>query len=93
MQIAEDAGKMQVLSAPRNVCMNGVGYKQRQRKQLAAGAAFDKATPGRLMDLVAKGVIFLHQTTHSVFNRTDQMLDNGLQGDTPAIFGQVRPDR
>ena len=68
VQIAEDAGKMPVHNAPKNVCMNGVGDKQRQRKQLAAGAAFDRTTPGRLIDLVATGVMFLHQTSHSVFN-------------------------
>ena len=61
--------------------------------QLAAGAAFDRTTPGRLMNFVATGVIFLHQTTYSVFNRTDKMLDIGFQGDAPAIFGQVRPGR
>jgi superfamily II DNA/RNA helicase len=51
------------------------------------------ATPGRLLDTIASGIISLKQVTYFVLDEADRMLAMGFQEQLDMISKQIRPDR
>lgn len=51
------------------------------------------ATPGRLVQLLDRGLIFLQDVQVLVFDEVDQMLDPGFLSDAKRIVNECRPDR
>ncbi|MBE7637767.1 DEAD/DEAH box helicase [Sneathiella sp. P13V-1] len=74
------------------VVVGGVKPKQ-QIRALAAGVDILVATPGRLLDHVAAGVISLKQTNSVVLDEADQMLDLGFMPTIRKIMRQLPQQR
>lgn len=67
------------------VLYGGVGYG-RQRDQLRAGADIVVATPGRLLDHMARGAVRLDRVEFLVLDEADRMLDMGFLPDVKRIL-------
>lgn len=57
------------------------------------GAHVIAATPGRLLDLLASGLISLKKTTFLVVDEADMLLDMGFEEQLKALFSYMRPDK
>lgn len=64
-----------------------------QRKALEQGADIVIATPGRLISLLAMGVIKLDHLEHLVLDEADRMLDMGFYDDIVRIIKQLPSNR
>lgn len=64
-----------------------------QIKDLRAGAHIVTATPGRLKDLLDKGIADLSKLRFLILDEADQMLDMGFKDELDAILLAANPDR
>jgi len=64
-----------------------------QIRDLKAGAHIITATPGRLKDLLDKGIADLSGLRYLVLDEADQMLDMGFKDELDAILATVSPER
>lgn len=64
-----------------------------QIRTLKHGVQIIVATPGRLIDLMRRGVAQLDQVTNVVLDEADEMLNMGFADSINAIFEQVPEDR
>ena len=64
-----------------------------QVKALQRGADVVIATPGRLMDLMSQGVVFLDKVEMFVLDEADRMLDMGFLPDIKRIISKLPPNR
>jgi ATP-dependent RNA helicase RhlE len=64
-----------------------------QKKALEEGADIVIATPGRLISLLATGVIKLNHLQHLVLDEADRMLDMGFYDDIVKIINHLPKDR
>lgn len=65
----------------------------KQQLQLEKGTDILVATPGRLLDLIARNAISLSKVTYLVLDEADQMLDLGFIHDLRKISKMVPPGR
>jgi ATP-dependent RNA helicase RhlE len=65
----------------------------KQQLQLEKGTDILVATPGRLLDLIARNAISLSKVTYLVLDEADQMLDLGFIHDLRKISRMVPPKR
>ena len=70
----------------------GVGFTP-QLKVLRRGVDVAVACPGRLGDLVRRGVLILDEVEIVVVDEADRMADMGFLPEVRRILDQVRPDR
>jgi superfamily II DNA/RNA helicase len=61
----------------------------RQRRDLRAGAEIVVATPGRLIDLLGQGEVFLDEVAHVVVDEADRMADMGFLPQVDWILRRV----
>ena len=64
-----------------------------QIEALEKGAEVVVGTPGRLIDLMERGVLSLDHVTTVVLDEADEMLDLGFLPDVEKILARTRPDR
>jgi len=64
-----------------------------QVKALQKGADVVIATPGRLMDLMSQGVVYLDKVEMFVLDEADRMLDMGFLPDIKRIVAKLPPNR
>ena len=64
-----------------------------QIRELKAGAHIITATPGRLKDLLDRGIADLSGLRFLVLDEADQMLDMGFKDELDAILATANPDR
>ena len=64
-----------------------------QSRQLRKGAQIIVATPGRLIDLMKRGVAKLDAVCNVVLDEADEMLNMGFSESINAIFEGVPSDR
>jgi superfamily II DNA/RNA helicase len=88
--------ELRVLLAPRKKSVasfyGGVSFTP-QLKMLRRGVDVAVACPGRLGDLVRRGVMILDEVEIVVIDEADRMADMGFLPEVKAILDQVRPDR
>jgi ATP-dependent RNA helicase DeaD len=65
----------------------------RQLKALQRGVDVVVATPGRAMDLIARGALRLNEIEMVVLDEADEMLDMGFQEDIEGILGATPGER
>src|SRR5690606_19292718 len=64
-----------------------------QSEAIAAGAQIVVGTPGRLLDLVRRGVLHLETVTALVLDEADEMLDLGFLPDVEQLIEATSPQR
>ncbi len=64
-----------------------------QVKAIQRGAETVIATPGRLMDLMTQGAVYLDQVELFVLDEADRMLDMGFLPDIKRIISKLPPNR
>ena len=64
-----------------------------QVKALQKGAETVIATPGRLMDLMSQGVVYLDRVEMFVLDEADRMLDMGFLPDIQRIIAKLPPNK
>jgi ATP-dependent RNA helicase RhlE len=82
MQIHKNYGELNRVKTNRGVAVIGGANMRTQIADLRRGAAIVVATPGRLLDLVERGVVNLSMVEVLVLDEADRMLDMGF---LPAI--------
>ncbi len=91
-QTAENTAKFSKYTGlPFAVVFGGVSQFP-QVKALQKGAETVIATPGRLMDLMSQGVVFLDKVEMFVLDEADRMLDMGFLPDIKRIISKLPPN-
>ncbi|MGN0845766.1 MAG: DEAD/DEAH box helicase [Kiritimatiellia bacterium] len=92
-QTAENVAKYSKYTGlPFAVVFGGVSQFP-QVKALQRGAETVIATPGRLMDLMTQGVVFLDKVELFVLDEADRMLDMGFLPDIKRIISKLPPNK
>ena len=92
-QTAENVAKFSKYSGLKFAVVFGGVSQFPQVKALQKGADTVIATPGRLMDLMSQGVLFLDKVEMFVLDEADRMLDMGFLPDIQRIISQLPPNR
>ncbi|EZG87066.1 putative DEAD box ATP-dependent RNA helicase [Gregarina niphandrodes] len=75
----------------------GVAYggapRRGQLRSIRDGLDTMIACPGRLIDFVERGELFLNRVTYLVLDEADRMLDMGFEPQIRTIVKDIRPDR
>ena len=91
-QTAENTAKFSKYAGlPFAVVFGGVSQFP-QVKALQKGAETVIATPGRLMDLMSQGVVYLDKVEMFVLDEADRMLDMGFLPDIKRIISKLPPN-
>src|SRR5476651_373926 len=94
VQVAEEAGKLALFHrGVMGVPIYGGQSYERQYRALAAGAQIVIGTPGRVMDLMERGVLKLNALKLAILDETDRMLDMGFRDDIEHILKAVPEKR
>ena len=92
-QTAENVAKYSKYTGlPFAVVFGGVSQFP-QVKALQKGAETVIATPGRLIDLMTQGVVFLDKVELFVLDEADRMLDMGFLPDIKRIISKLPPNK
>lgn len=78
-QIHLDARRLTFTSGMRSVCVYGGNDIRNQLVELCVGCDVIVATPGRLNDLVDRGIVSLSGVNFLVLDEADRMLDMGFE--------------
>ncbi len=77
----------------RHTVIYGGIKPMRQIKALENGVDILTATPGRLLDLMSQGYIYLNHISHFILDEVDQMLDMGFIPDIRKVLAKLPADR
>lgn len=89
MQTAENTGKYAKYSKLPFACLIGGVSQFAQVKDVKKGAEIVIACPGRLIDLMTQGIIYLDQVECFVLDEADRMLDMGFLPDIKRIISKL----
>lgn len=90
-QICDDIRNLtQFLPQIRTVVVYGGQSMEHQKRELAKGAQILVATPGRLLDLMKRHYINLHNVSCAVLDEADKMLDMGFYKDVRRILDSLK---
>ena len=78
-QIHLEALKLSMGSTIRSVCLYGGADMKRQLLELSFGCDIIIATPGRLNDILSRGIISMSKVKYLAFDEGDRMLDMGFE--------------
>jgi len=96
-ELAMQVGSVfEALAAPKGVKV-GLVYGGRalgpQRDMLRRGIHAVVGTPGRVLDLLNQGALWLDKVRFFVLDEADEMLDRGFAPDVERILARTTPDR
>ena len=92
-QVAEELSTAAAKRTVRIVQVYGGRAYEPQIEDLERGAEVVVGTPGRLIDLMERGVLDLAHVTTVVLDEADEMLDLGFLPDVEKILARTRTDR
>ena len=92
-QVAEELSTAAAKRTVRIVQVYGGRAYEPQIEDLERGAEVVVGTPGRLIDLMDRGVLDLTHVTTVVLDEADEMLDLGFLPDVEKILARTRADR
>ena len=92
-QVAEELSMAAARRTVRIVQVYGGRAYEPQIEALQRGAEVVVGTPGRLIDLMDRGVLDLTHVTTVVLDEADEMLDLGFLPDVEKILARTRADR
>jgi ATP-dependent RNA helicase DeaD len=81
------------LNAGKVVAVYGGSSIQDQIRKIRKGATILVATPGRLVDLLRRKAVSLKQSSITVLDEADEMLNMGFQEDLEAIMAALPDER
>lgn len=90
---AQVGGELRLLGkfTPHGVMVAYGGTRVRKHaEELKAGPAIVVGTPGRVMDLMGRGMLKLSAVKFAVLDEVDRMLDIGFREDIRKILGHIR---
>jgi ATP-dependent RNA helicase DeaD len=93
VQVSEAIYQFKANPALRVVAIYGGQSIDRQISQLRRGVQIIVGTPGRILDLLSRGEIHLHQLRWFVLDEADEMLNMGFIPDVRKILAQVPSQR
>ena len=88
-QTDENFVKYAKYTKTRHACVFGGVNQFSQVKAIRRGAEVVIATPGRLIDLMTQGVVYLDQVSHFVLDEADRMLDMGFLPDIRRLISKL----
>lgn len=74
------------------IVFGGRGYGQ-QEDAIKRGAQIIVGTPGRILDHINRGTLFLDRVRYLVLDEADEMLDRGFAPDVQRILGRASKER
>jgi ATP-dependent RNA helicase DeaD len=92
-QVAEEARKLGGQQVVRIACCVGGREIRKQIDVLKRGVHIVVGTPGRVIDLINRGVLNLDQISIAVLDEADRMLDIGFRPDIEKILRRCPEDR
>ena len=92
-QIAEECKRLSYSSMCRSVCIVGGRPIRSQMNELEKGVHIAIGTPGRVIDLIERGVLRLEQLTVAILDEADRMLDIGFRPDIEKILRRCPTER
>lgn len=93
LQIFEDCQALTKFTKLHSVCvMGGTNYETQQQELERSFVDILIATPGRLIDLMQKGMVFLDRVEVLVLDEADRMLDMGFIPDIKRLVGRMPPN-
>ena len=93
LQIFEDCQALTKYTKLHSVCvMGGTTYDVQQQELERDFVDILVATPGRLIDLMQKGVVFLDRVEVLVLDEADRMLDMGFIPDIKRLVNRMPPN-
>ncbi len=93
-QVAAELDKLGEATSIRTSVIIGGESAQAQQKSMAQGGHLIVGTPGRVMDLHARGILSFNDIKFIVLDEVDRMLDIGFREDIRKILKSVpNPDR
>ena len=92
-QVAEELSTAAAKRTVRIVQVYGGRAYEPQIEDIERGAEVVVGTPGRLIDLMERGVLDLAHVTTVVLDEADEMLDLGFLPDVEKILARTRADR
>lgn len=92
-QVAEEARRLSVGHACKVACIVGGKSIKAQVDALRAGAQIIIGTPGRIIDLMMRGLLDLATLEFVVLDEADRMLDIGFRPDIEKILKRCPDDR
>ncbi|KAK1444321.1 ATP-dependent RNA helicase DBP3 [Babesia gibsoni] len=92
-QTYNEASRFMRVMNLRGAILYGGVPKTHQQQQMSGGVDIMVATPGRLLDCLASGIVRLDRVSYFVLDEADRMLDMGFEPQIRMISSQVRPDR
>src|SRR5579871_3087716 len=92
-QVAEEVRRLTVDRPCQTVCCVGGRPIRRQIDSLKSGAQVVIGTPGRVIDLIMRGVLKLDQLKIAVLDEADRMLDIGFRPDIEKILKRCPEER
>ncbi|KAB2907539.1 MAG: DEAD/DEAH box helicase [Ignavibacteriales bacterium] len=94
LQIADDiADYAKYIEGVKVAAVFGGASMERQIKAVKSGAQIVSATPGRLLDLINRGVINIMEVDTVVLDEADEMLNMGFRDDLVAILAETPEDK
>ncbi len=94
LQIADDLNAFaKYIPGMHIIPVYGGASIQGQIRELRHGVQIIVATPGRLIDLMERGVVHLDNVNNVVLDEADEMLNMGFSDSINAIFDKVPADR
>ncbi|MCQ2610519.1 MAG: DEAD/DEAH box helicase [Treponema sp.] len=79
-------------TVPHSVVVYGGASMGEQIRELKKGADIVTGTPGRVKDLIDRGVLDLSKIEYFILDEGDEMLDMGFIEDIEEIFGKANPE-
>ncbi len=93
IQITREIERLGKFTPIRPITLYGGQAVQLQAKKLQQGGQIIVGTPGRVLDMLARGLIHLNNVTYAVLDEVDRMLDIGFRDDIRRIFDQLPKGR
>jgi ATP-dependent RNA helicase DeaD len=91
--VAEEAKKLCPTHHIKTMAVYGGTRVVSQMKTIKAGIDLVVGTPGRVLDLIARGSLQLHGIKYAVLDEADRMLDIGFRPDIEKILRRVPKER
>ncbi len=91
IQITHEIEELGQFTPIRSISIYGGQAIGAQAKGLQKGAPIVVGTPGRIMDMVQRGLLHFRNIRFAVLDEVDRMLDIGFREDIARILGQCPP--